>query len=92
MKKHRLIGLAALLALATSCGKDVADRISLFANSMGGAAKVWMDPANVWGIKRKVQCRKYILPKNQSVTEMAKKTKCTKWDKMRSEWGRNGGG
>ena len=47
MKKHRLIGLAALLALATGCGKDVADRISLFANSMGGAAKVWMDPANV---------------------------------------------
>ena len=47
MKKHRLIGLAALLALATGCGKDVADRISLFANSMGGGAKVWMDPANV---------------------------------------------
>ncbi len=44
MKKHRLIGLAALLALATGCGKDVADRISLFANSMGGGAKVWMDP------------------------------------------------
>ena len=47
MKKHRLIGLAALLALATGCGKDVADRISLFANSMGGGAKVWMNPANV---------------------------------------------
>ena len=49
MKKHRLIGLAALLALATGCSKDVADRISLFANSMGGGAKVWMDPANVNG-------------------------------------------
>lgn len=49
MKKHRLIGLAALLALATGCGKDVADRISLFANSMGGGAKVWMNPANVNG-------------------------------------------
>lgn len=47
MKKHRLIGLAALLALATGCGKDVADRISLFANSMGGGAKVWMNPTNV---------------------------------------------
>lgn len=47
MKKHRLIGLAALLALATGCGKDVADRISLFANSMGGGAKVWVDPTNV---------------------------------------------
>lgn len=49
MKKHRLIGLAALLALATGCGKDVADRISLFANSMGGDTKVWMNPANVNG-------------------------------------------
>lgn len=49
MKKHRLIGLAALLALATGCGKDVADRISLFANSMGGGAKVWMDPTVVNG-------------------------------------------
>ena len=47
MKKHRLIGLAALLALATGCSKDVADRISLFANSMGGGAKVWMNPTNV---------------------------------------------
>ena len=47
MKKHRLIGLAALLALATGCGKDVADRINLFANSMGGGAKVWMNPTNV---------------------------------------------
>ena len=47
MKKHRLIGLAALLALATGCGKDVADRISIFANNMGGGAKVWVDPANV---------------------------------------------
>ncbi len=51
MKKHRLIGLAALLALATGCGKDnaTADRISIFANSMGGGAKVWMNPANVNG-------------------------------------------
>lgn len=49
MKKHRLIGLAALLALATGCGKDVADRISLFANSMGGGAKVWMNPTDVNG-------------------------------------------
>ena len=47
MKKHRLIGLAALLALATGCSKDVADRISLFANSMGGGAKVWMNPTDV---------------------------------------------
>lgn len=47
MKKHRLIGLAALLALATGCGKDVADRISLFANSMGGDTKVLMNPTNV---------------------------------------------
>ena len=49
MKKHRLIGLAALLALATGCDKDnaAADRISIFANNMGGGAKVWVDPANV---------------------------------------------
>lgn len=51
MKKHRLIGLAALLALATGCDKDnaAADRISIFANNMGGGAKVWVDPANVNG-------------------------------------------
>ena len=37
------------MALATGCGKDnaTADRISLFANSMGGGAKVWMNPADV---------------------------------------------
>ena len=47
MKTYRLLGLAALLALATGCTKDKADRIDIFANNMhGGNAKVWVDPAS----------------------------------------------
>ncbi|MBR1549895.1 MAG: hypothetical protein IJ634_04590 [Bacteroidales bacterium] len=48
MKRYRLIGLAALLALATGCGKDkdAADRINIFTHDMGGDSKVWVDPAH----------------------------------------------
>ena len=36
-----------MLALATGCTKDKADRIDIFANNMhGGNAKVWVDPAS----------------------------------------------
>ena len=49
MKINRLTALVALALLATACTKDegVADRISIFANQMGGNAKVWVDPADV---------------------------------------------
>lgn len=48
MKTYRYLGIMLVAALAVGCTKEKADRISIFAEDMGGSdSKVWMDPSNV---------------------------------------------